>query len=186
MKKSSLFFLLLTSFALTAHARTFATKACVSPDCNIIEIKANIDAGTDSGMPGAFGVLATTIKNDPHDGRGKVSYWTARDEWVALQYGEQIKPAENLYPHLPQSKEYVIFRGTKEEICRRSRGFGFNLFAWHAALKPSQLDSLKSFMSRYEITGWQADNFMSSALFYEANKQHKVSLIYTVTCSPEN
>lgn len=165
-----------------AEAKTIATRSCLSTDCNLIEIRINIDAGADAGKPGAFGILATTLANDPVDGAGKVSYWTSSNGWLPLSKGSLVRPADSPYPRIPGSKEYVIFSGRKDDLCKLSRGFGFNVFAWHVGLDQTQHLHLMNFLDRFEIVGEQQNNFLSSVLFYEANKQRKVSLVYTVTC----
>ncbi|HAF43529.1 MAG TPA: hypothetical protein DCK83_00930 [Gallionellaceae bacterium] len=164
------------------EAKATATRLCVAPDCSRIEIRVSFEAGADAGKPGAFGVLATTRENSPKTGVGNAAYWTTSGGWLPLRHGELVSPATPFFARLPGSKEYVIFEGTKEDICRLSQDRSFNVFAWHVGLSQSQFQGIESFMSKYEIDGWQADNLLNSVLFYEANKQRKVSLVYTVTC----
>lgn len=165
------------------QAKTTASRICLSPDCDKIEIRVNIDSGTDVALPGSFGILAATLQNDPRDGLGKVAYWTTQNGWTPLTAGDLIKPAQETFSHLPFSKEYVIFKGSKDSICQHSRGLGFNVFAWHVGMPLAKFNVLQSFISKYEITGQQAENFMNSAQFFEANKQRKVNLVYTFNCT---
>lgn len=171
------------SFSISndVNAGQTATKACLNTQCDQFELHVTFSSDTDRGLTGAFGIIATLP--DPRFKAGNTAFWTIERGWIPLVEGALIQPTEqSLFP-LPATRDYVIFRGSNEDLCKISNGHGFNLFAWHAGLKAYQVRTYQSFLNKYEIAGWQADNFMYSVLFYEANKQKNVGKVYSHNCT---
>lgn len=181
----SLFTFLLIVFSLTnSYAGQTAKKTCLDSQCEQYELRIIITSGNDEGLQGATGILSTTA--DPQRKIGYVAYWTTRGQWTPLLNGEIVQPTNSDLQPLPAKTEFVVFRGNNQEICNLAGGRSFDVFAWHIGLPPEQLIQYKDFLYKYEIRGWQADNFISSVEFAEANKQRKVGKVYSQHCPATN
>lgn len=177
----SLFTFLLIIFSqANSFAGQTAKKTCLDSQCEQFELRIIITSGNDEGLQGATGILSTIA--DTKRKIGYVAYWTTRGHWTPLHNGEIIQPTTPDLLPLPEKTEFIVFRGSNQEICKLAGGHSFDLFAWHIGLPPEQVIQYKHFLYKYEIRGWQADNFISSVEFTEANKQKKVGKVYSQRC----
>ena len=176
--------MLLIAIANQAYAGQSAEMVCTNNPCDRYELHVNITSEGDAGLPGAYGVIA--IAGQPPNKSSNIAYWTEDNTWSPYSDNTLIKPTDDSLKKLKATRDLVVFRGRKEELCRLSNGHSFNLFAWHVGLKADQIRKTQLFLDKFQITGWQAENFWNSVLFYEANKQKKVGWVYSQTCSVTN
>lgn len=182
-------FICLIAYSSQASAGQSAEMLCVNGDtannksqeadkCATYELHVSITADQDTGQRGAYGIFA--ISENP----SRVAYWTEEKGWSPYSDVELIKPTEISLKKLDVKREYVVFKGSHENFCKLSNGYNINLFAWRVTLNPVEIKKYASFLKRFDITGWQAENFMNSILFYQANVQKKIGLVYSNTCPP--
>lgn len=175
---------ILITIASQAFAGQSAEMVCINNPCDHYELHVNITSNGDAGLPGVYGVIA--IAGQPPDKSSNIAYWTEDNAWSPYSDNTLIKPTDDSLKKLKANRDLVIFRGSKEELCKLSNGHSFNLFAWHVGLKADQIRKTRLFLDKFQITGWQAANFWNSVLFYEANMQKKVGWVYSQTCPVAN
>lgn len=135
-----------------------------------------IAADGDAGLQGGVGVFATSEETQG------LAYWTEDRGWAPYSDTELIKPAQRGLKKLETTREYVVFKGRNEGLCKLSNGQSFNVYAWHASLTAIQVTQVITFLKRFDITGWQAENYWNSLLFYQANIHKKGGLVFTHHC----
>lgn len=165
--------MLVATFASQANAGQATQVDCVDSQCTL---RVTIPAGVDVGRQGVYGIFAVSAKE------GRTASWTEGNSWIPYTEDTVIMPVAPGLRKLQASQEYVVFKGTADQLCKTSGGQNFNLYAWHAAMTASEIQKVENALQRYEITGWQAENFWNSILLSKANKQGSVRLVYSVTC----
>jgi len=167
---------LLMISASNAIASQTAELVCAGGSCETYELHVHVSTGQDAGHQGAFGIFAVSESNQG------VAYWTEANGWLPYSDRDLIKPTGRGLRTLEPRRDYIVFRGSKGALCKLSNGQSFNLYAWHSAMTVNQINRVKSFLNRFEITGWQAENYWNSILFYQATALKKGGMVFTQTC----
>lgn len=173
-----------------AHAGQMAEMLCVKsatdvikgqkPVCETFEMHVTITADKDVGLQGALGIFAVSNETSTF------AYWTEEKGWSPYSALTIIKPVEDKLTKIHAKHEYVVFKGSQEDLCKFTKGQDFNFYTWHVGLNPGLIKKYQDFVKKFEITGWQEKNFWNSILFYHAHLQKNVSLVYSSICSSTN
>jgi hypothetical protein len=144
--------------------------------CDTYELRVNISSEKEAGEMGVFGIYAIAEKN------AQMAYWTENNGWSTYTEDDLIQPVNNNLKNIEANKEYIVYEGSLDGLCKLSNGKSFNLYAWHAVISPSQLKAVKTFIQRYEITGYQARNFFNMYLLHLADSRKTDGLIFNHSC----
>ena len=150
-----------------------------SGECPKFKLQIKIRNDKETGMRGANGIFATSDN-------GLVAYWTEDNGWVSYTEDSLIKPVRPGLRVLETEREYEVFAGSQETLCKMSRGHNFNLYAWHVGLGEAQIKKTQAFLTRFSITGWQAENFLNSTMFYLSTTKKQGGLVYSVSCQKKS
>lgn len=145
--------------------------------CDIYELRVQITAGADTGRPGAFGV-GVQLSN------GRMAYWTADKGFGEFTIG-MVEPADGYYDALPASREYVIFRGTAQDMCQLSGRRDFRVYAAHGVLSAEQEQQVNSLFAG-KNTKVSADHVRKVFVQNDvARNPGKGGVVYSHSCSSE-
>ena len=125
---------------------------------------------------GVFGIYAIAEKS------ANMAYWSESNGWSPYTEDDLIQPVNSKLRNIEANKEFIVYKGSLDGLCKLSNGNSFNLFAWHAVISPGQLQAVNTFIKRYEITGYQARNFFNMYLLNLADARKTDGLIFSHTC----
>lgn len=134
--------------AASAWAGATADMACLYPQqqedgstyCGRYELRVTITADEDVGRLGAFGVGAQLAS-------GELSYWTQSGGWVAYR-GGLAQAAEGIMQALLTSRQYLVFGGTRAELCALSGNQAFDVYAGRASIPADKEQQLQWLLSK--------------------------------------
>lgn len=150
--------------------------------CDKYELRITITTEKQEGRSGLFGIYAMTKVEDPDKARS--AYWTENGLWYPYTEEDLLQPVMPTMKPLEKTKEFVVFRGRKNDLCNQlSNGNDLNIYAWYSSLSRSELQNLKRFFAKFEITGNHAINFRNMYLMANATRQNTGSLVYSFTCN---
>lgn len=148
------------------------------PVCDSYELRVHITTGADAGRPGAFAIGARLTN-------GQMAYWTSTGGFEEFKSG-LASPADGYYQSLPASRDYVVYRGSKKNICALSGGEGFDLFAGYGALSAEKEQQVNSLLQG-TVAGpgvVEADHIRKVYIQMDATKgDGKGGVVYSKTCA---
>lgn len=147
--------------------------------CSEFEIRVVIETGKDVGLSGAYGIVSLSTDS------GKTAFWTEEGGWSPYNNQHLLKAAEPAIRKLLPRKEFVIFKGSEQQLCILSNHKSFNLYAWYYGFNASELQKYRQFVKRFEIQGQHEENFWNAIMFYKSGQENKAGLIYSKECKKE-
>lgn len=178
------FFILMLFSTLTfaaQKAEILCVKAGDDPKtCSQYEIHAVIDTGKDAGLRGGYGILS--IAKDT----GQIAFWTEDNGWTPYSDDYLIKATEPTLKELAPHKDYIVFKGSAEELCKLSNHKTFNMYAWHYGFSKAEFEQYRQFISRFKIKSQHAETIWNSLMFSKSRNAKRAGLIYTKECKNAN
>ena len=178
-------FLILMLFSGAALASQKAEILCVKTGddlkkCREYEIHVVIDTDKDAGLRGGYGILSIAKET------GQIAFWTEDNGWTPYSDEYLFKATEPTLKALVAHKDFVVFKGSEDALCKLSNYKTFNLYAWHYGFSKAEFEKHRQFIHQFEIKDQHAENIWNSVMFYMSNKEKKAGLIYTMECKKVN
>lgn len=178
-----IYFGLVTSIQTQAaqHADLICVKSIAPQTCEEYELRVTIQTEKLAGQKGLYGIYAMTNHKDPQSVHS--AYWTESTLWSAYSEQDLLQPVFPTLKPLEPERQFVIFRGTKNDLCNTlSNGNDLSIYAWYASLSNEDYRTLKNFFRTFDISGFKARNFRNMYLMALATKYNTGGLVYSFTC----
>jgi hypothetical protein len=176
-----IFFLALLMISGMANAAGKSDIVCLkmqenSKECDEFEIHIVIETGKDAGLKGGYDIVSIIEGSDQNQ------YWTEKNGWTTSNNEYLLRATAPVLSKLEPIKEFVIFKGTKQQLCKLSNQKPFSIHVSYHGFSDVDFNKTLKFTERFEIKGPQLENFWNSIMVYKAGIENKVSLVYFNEC----
>jgi hypothetical protein len=148
-----------------------------SSKCEKFDIRVSIETGKDAGLRGGYGVVSISRETN------QAAFWTEMEGWSAYNEEYLLRATNPGLKKLEPRKEFVIFSGTEQQLCKLSNQKSFDIYTWHHGFDEASFTKTRKFTERFEIRGQYLENFWNSIMVYKSVAEKKTTLVYSKECS---
>lgn len=151
-----------------------------SKKCDEFEIHVIIESGKSTGLRGGYGIVSIAKETN------QAAYWTEQGGWSPYSEQHLIKATDPALKKLESRKEFIIFKGTEQQLCKLSNQKTFDIYAWHYGFSDADFNKTRKFTERFDIKGAYLENIWNAIMVYKSGAEKKTSLVYSKECKKGN